>query len=1396
MTTETFPVATSAASSSTAFSAVQNNSMYRSKYGEFPKLNHINYSQWRKHIEVALRAEDAFELTQGDEIPPPDHQRIQLADFRRRKGKAIALIFESCTTTAQQYLEGFTNPREMWNLLSEKLNTAASRAGRMATLRQFSRARPVEGKPIVDYISTLLYFRDQLSGTEEPITDSTFISHLLMTLPAVFDTFSDILLGQRTVDELIAKIRETEDTLRTRQADYRSTNTSSTLVNANALAAKVPRRTGYFRGKGGRRPTTSSRRDDNLACWYCNKRGHRQDSCRTKKKAEEARTERLGKRRRTVDVREIEPAGAAAYATVQALVAQINRTSTSDNWVIDSGASHHLCRNRLSFSNLKPLRQPVMVRLGDSSTIPATAAGTICLSLPSRTVSIEALFVPRLQTSLLSVSQLSTKHQIAFRNSACFLDDTVLGLLHEGIYRLTTRTHRSAKATSNHSTASSLKPASANSAVLPSIELWHQRLGHLSHQGLGNLLPDTAYTGGPISTLPTCEICVKSKHQRKITREAAPRTTEPFQLIHSDLCGPISPESASGLRYFILYIDDFSRMTWVYFLRSKASVEVVSVFQEFQARIGKRFPNFPITRFRCDHGKGEYDNSLFRGILRVSGISFEPSPPYTQHKNGVSERMIRTIVTKARAMILDSRLSDEFWAEAVNTAVYLHARSPSRSVDGLTPYEMLFGHKPELGYLRRFGCVAYKLIPEVQRKGKFAERAKRCGFLGYVHETTKIWRLWDPQSKRVVQASDIRFVETEIIGTQTIDNEELNLLKSCIPDNMPLEEDDPIPAIPIIPAVRATTADDQAANDSGQISPVDLINPSENQDIAFSLSPTEQSQRPENPPGPVLRRSTRLGDFTQANQAMLQVGIGEEVEMDPLSYSEALAQYRAVNWKEAMTAEFRSLNENETWTYCSKAPDGIRPIGCKWVYLLKTNPDGSHRFKARLVIKGYEQTEIGETFAPVAKLVTLRMVLALSTIHGWEIDHMDVVTAFLNPPVNNDIYMFLPEGIDWLDPTKPANTTICKLNKALYGLKEAPRLWYHHIDKFLQSINFQKSTNDPNLYQSTDGELLLILYVDDLLLASKSRSHIDQAKQHLHKRYRMNDLGPARRFLGLEIESLPNGHLRLHQRQFIAKVLHRFNMKQCNGTQTPMETNQKLLPAQPSERLVEPREYQSLVGSLMYLAVGTRPDIAYTVAVLSKFNAKPTDNHFLAAKRLLRYLKQTASLALVYSPANSLFGYTDSDFAGDIGDRKSTSGYVFILANAAISWRSKKQTLVSLSSTEAEYVGCSEAAREAIWLRRLYNEITTKNAKVNKPAIQLLLSDSQGAISLAETPRFHNRTKHIAVKYHFVRDSCATGSIHLEYIPTTQMTADIMTKALPRDTHQRHVLNMGLQGIS
>ena len=442
------------------------------------------------------------------------------------------------------------------------------------------------------------------------------------------------------------------------------------------------------------------------------------------------------------------------------------------------------------------------------------------------------------------------------------------------------------------------------------------------------------------------------------------------------------------------------------------------------------------------------------------------------------------------------------------------------------------------------------------------------------------------------------------------------------------------------------------------------------------------------------------------------------------------------------------------------------------------------------MIKGYEQIpgiDFGETFAPVARLVSFRLLVALTALNEWEMHHMDVSIAFLNPPIDGEIYMQLPEGIEWLESSRPVSTAVCKLKKALFGLKQAPRLWYDHIDKFFQTIQLHRSLNDCNLYIASDNKLLLLLYVDDILIVSKDPSRIKAIKEQLHAQYKMNDLGEARRFLGIEIERKA-GCLQINQSRFIQTILQRFDMQECNGVYTPMETGQKLLLATDRDELVESSKYQSLIGSLMYLVVGTRPDIAFAVATLSKFNAKPTYNHFLAAKRILRYLQQTANFSLVYKHSKAqMNGYSDSDFAGDPRDRKSTSGYAFILGGAAISWRAKKQSLVSLSSTEAEYIGYSEATREAIWLRRLYHEITQTN-----PAPQLLQCDNQGALKLCENPKFHERAKHIDIKYHFVRDSFHQGLIELSYIPTTDMVADIMTKAVPRDTHHRHVRNLGL----
>ena len=470
---------------------------------------------------------------------------------------------------------------------------------------------------------------------------------------------------------------------------------------------------------------------------------------------------------------------------------------------------------------------------------------------------------------------------------------------------------------------------------------------------------------------------------------------------------------------------------------------------------------------------------------------------------------------------------------------------------------------------------------------------------------------------------------------------------------------------------------------------------------------------------------------------------------------------------------------------------------------------------------------------------------------------MDVVTAFLHPVIDTEVYMSLPQGLEWLDTIRsavPKRAVIaCKLNKALYGLKQAPRLWFQDIDSFLKSasMGFVQSTADPNLYLSPSRSAILLLYVDDILIAGPTTKIKEEIKFLLNMQYRMSDLGPAKQFLGLRIVQTPeSGTTTLSQEYAIDDLLLKYGMSEANGVHTPLET----IKAMQSELLYnstgtpmaaintelsseEQSQYQSIVGSVMYIMLGSRPDICYAVSYLSQYNARATQQHLLALKRLLRYLRQTSRYTLEYHsiasrneiPLSSLMlhGYSDSDWAGDQEQRRSTGGYLFLFAHAAISWKSQKQRLVTLSSTEAEYVAASEAAKEAKWLRHMFSELTRKlNLKCpisnnsslplssligplnlvhyatdNKskassvsnslPPIHLFL-DNQSAIHLTENPKFHNRTKHIDVKYHFIRDCYSEGILTLSYIPIGDMLADGLTKPLPLATHRRHVPLAGL----
>ena len=417
------------------------------------------------------------------------------------------------------------------------------------------------------------------------------------------------------------------------------------------------------------------------------------------------------------------------------------------------------------------------------------------------------------------------------------------------------------------------------------------------------------------------------------------------------------------------------------------------------------------------------------------------------------------------------------------------------------------------------------------------------------------------------------------------------------------------------------------------------------------------------------------GDFTSSERlasAFLLLAITEssndEAEAETINrpenerttYLAALRSPQAQEWKEAMRQEWHALVENHTFdvvqgTKGNPAYESTidipmeEPIGCKWVYRRKINPDGSTRYKARLVIKGYKQKEgidYDKTYVPVSKMATFRLLLALAAQYSWDVDHMDVVTAFLNPKIDrNNIYMEMPLGIEWLYPGTALTGSALILQKALYGLKQAPRLWYEDIDGYLQSIGLTQSAEDPNLY--IQPGVLLVLYVDDQLIAHnriEGKGH--QIKQLLQSKYKMCDLGVAKRFLGIEIERTNDGGFSICQQGYINTILKRFGLQNAKPAKTPLDHQVNLTNTHCEDRIANRKEYLSIVGSLMYVALGTRPDISFSVTALSRYNVQPLEMHLTAAKHVLRYLKTTSDLRIHYCrlphPYLSIIGHTDT----------------------------------------------------------------------------------------------------------------------------------------------------------
>ncbi|KAJ9553541.1 hypothetical protein OSB04_017587 [Centaurea solstitialis] len=756
----------------------------------------------------------------------------------------------------------------------------------------------------------------------------------------------------------------------------------------------------------------------------------------------------------------------------------------------------------------------------------------------------------------------------------------------------------------------------------------------------------------------------------------------------------------------------------------------------------------PVKCLRTDRG-GEYMDPLY---FQSVGIIHETTAPYTPQQNGVAERKNRVLKEMVNSMLSYSGLSKGFWGEAMLTACYVLNRVPNKR-NKTTPYELWFKRTPDLNYFRIWGCRAVVKLTEPKRSA-LGERGVDCIFIGYA-EHSKAYRFY------VIDPNESVSVNTVIESRDAIFDEERF---SSIPR------------------------------------PKDLIS---NVDEGQNSKILEGISDPE----PLKVRKSKRGriakDFGSDFQLYLVEGSRDKVKLqysycysieeDPKSFKEAMKSRDAAFWKEAIDDELSSILENNTWVL-SDLPPGSKPLGCKWIFKKKMKVDGTiDKFKARLVIQGFRQKpgiDYFDTYAPVARISTIRLLIALAAIHNLVVHQMDVKTAFLNGELDEEVYMKQPEGF-----VMPSNEhKVCKLVKSLYGLKQAPKQWHQKFDEVILSSGFKLNQSDKCVYSRFDSSgsgVIICLYVDDMLIFGTNQLQVDETKCLLSSKFAMKDMGEADVILGIRIKRVNKG-IALMQSHYVEKILKKFNYSDCSPVSTPMDPSVKLMPNK--GMAVSQLEYSQAIGCLMYAMTSTRPDIAYAVGRLSRYTSNPSTQHWQAIQRIFKYLKGTMDYGLYYLGYPSVLeGYSDASWITHVEeDHSSTTGWVFLLGGGAISWASKKQTCITNSTMESEFVALAAAGKEAEWLRNLIYEIPLWSKPIAPISIHC---DSAATLAKSYNQVYNGKSRHLGVRHSMIRDLIMNGVISVEFVKSQQNLADHLTKSLARDLVHKSVFGMGLKSI-
>ena len=1400
--------------------------------GSLASLYHIeqlkedNWFSWKMKIEAILDDRGLEGYTDGTKVKPADNSPLQAEkDKWNAEDKKARTIIKLLIHDSQSFLcAGAKTAFDLWEQL-KSVKEPRGKAGILTWRKKLYGTRAKDSSDIPSHLKTMRETFETLRIMGDTMDDEAFKNTLMASLPQDWDQFLIIYTqsggaasnvnSHELYAILMEEVRRRKEALdnrddepkgkkRKEKSEDESQDTALvTYPNKRKFADRIgPKKCGICKKPGHQENQCWHK---GKTCYNCNKPGHVKDDCwqpgggkagqgpspqfrnfpnnNMKDIANVATTSRI------TELPDDDPMDDVAFMAQDDDLEFVNSEQSEHrliwyDWLADSGTTSHITNMRNAITDYVPLKARQVNGIGNESLVVAGRGMVEIESFIGKTkISFklkDVLYVPNATHNLISISRLDQEGGHAeIKNGTLNMyskggKQLARATLKKGLYALNAR--------------AKLYPlANINIARVQTEpnqwEDWHKRLGHISYAGLKQLYQQGLVDGMIVdenSPTPDCEACIQAKHTRNPfpKMEIPNRAETPGTLTHSDVWGPARTESIGGSKYYISFTDDCTRRCTVEFmkLKSQASEKVKQYLIHLQNRCGKT-PKI----IRVDNGT-EYINADLMKWCKDRGIEVQQTAPYSPEQNGLAERLNRTLIELARAMLIAKKLPEMLWAEAVSHAAYLRNRASTRALQGATPEGLWNQYKPNIEHLQEFGTSVYVLLESTTRSKLMAKSEKHI-FVGFA-DGPKAIKYYNARTRQVKITRNFRFLKNTSVLQREGENGSEDTQAPTETVNTQQSEAE---AVPTQSEVKERgSSNKRSCPDENE----DMHRRSKRQTVRHDY---QKLHDPE-PDWAYLDYENGYSkeELTEVEEFLSTIpGMNDQDANEPKTLREAQESSEWPKWEEAIKAELTQLKDMGTWELVDR-PKERTLVGNKWVFVKKTNKEGEViKYKARLVAKGYSQKpgmEYNKTFSPVVRLETIRSVMSTAALLDWEIQQMDVKGAYLNGIIKEEVYMTQPEGFD------DGTGRVCRLKKTLYGLKQSGREWNIELNTRLTDIGFRPLRSDPCAYirKTTDGIEIITVWVDDLLLFANTLKLMDGLKEQLKSKFDITDLGEPKKIVGIEVtRNRPERTIHICQTKFIENILTNERMQSCNPVGMPMDPGVVLKKNEEDRDDELQKRYASLIGSLMYLAVATRPDIAYAIHRLGSYTANPSKEHMGAAKRVLRYLAGTRNIGITYKRHDKsetrFYGWMDADFANDPNDRLSISGYVFKLGEGPISWSSKKQHAVALSTTEAEYTAMAHAAREAIWLRNLFGELYLPQ---RLPTI--LYGDNQSALAIARDPQYHARSKHFDVKSHFIRDKIRDGTVKDVYCPTDDMVADILTKPLHKPKHTRFTFELGM----